>query len=200
VRLSAAVHRLAAHAPPIIVRGAREREVCVLATRVGIETLRRVGVEAEPWPVRVVAANRIYYDWLNARPPGPPPTESEYDALRARGGYALDVGHPDAPERPNAWRGHLIVRVPALGVCVDLNAGAFARPQHGIPIPPSLVIPWGPEHTVRAFEIDEGAHVVYYATPSNRGFEVGIDWMEPGRDAVQTMIAACVRAVRRNSS
>lgn len=124
---------------------------CVATTRLGIETLARFGIAAEPLPVNVRVLNAAAAQWCADGMPGGD------EEMQRRGGWMLGgAGMRDgAAYRPTtrpivgpAWNGHLVVLVPDRGVMLDLDARQFCRPERGIVVPDALLMPWHPEGQV----------------------------------------------------
>ena len=107
--------------------------VCILATRVAIETLRYFGVQAQELPVGLAVLNAEYVAWEQAGRPEPmPPTAHS---------IGVDPDADPTDERlatMGGYMGHLVA-LTTDNVMIDLTLSQVNRPQKGIELGPLIV-------------------------------------------------------------
>lgn len=173
---------------------------CILSTRLGVDVLKRYGLDAKAQPVIVAAFNREGYE-MYAR--NVPPSQWPDDAWSV--GVA-GTGESDRDVR--AWDGHLVVllRNPPnaegrkVRTLIDLTADQFDRPERGIyvggPVFMDLTSTWTPHDplftTMGAGSPDDVRTVVLYKPQVNAGdWRSAPDWMgypETHEDLVDTIV------------
>jgi len=188
------------HYSPLVFDGlVLSRHRCILATRIGIDTLAAFNIEAHPRPVIACVANAPYATWKGCADRGhrgaPPP-----EAWAVWSGLPVEVADP---VQPKSWPGHLVVHVPRAATVLDLDFQAFARPAKLLDTPPAVAVSWpaglpvchyvGRDRCRRLFVVR------YEDNPDNRGYTAAKDWRSDRavvRDTVQTL----ARAIRKGSA
>jgi hypothetical protein len=142
------------HVPTEWARQA-QRGRCVQATRVGLEALRYFGVPARPLVTTMITGNLAWAEWVTAGRPDPMPEEV----------WAVGI---DPDERGRGFPAHLVIGIH--GHLLDLDAGFYARPQHTILMPETILLPViegaEPGATIAASDLPEGGVVLYYEPPT----------------------------------
>jgi hypothetical protein len=139
------------------------RGSCVQATRMGIEALRYFGVPAKPLVTLMGVGNAAWVEWMEAGGPNVSDMPEE----------AWAVG-TDPTERPNerGYPAHLVIEID--GHLLDLDAMISARPERGIHVPPTLLIPLRDGDVVATTALAEGGLAFYKAhTPKLNFREIG---------------------------
>lgn len=118
---------LARRNPPELLRQAG-RGSCVQGVRVGLEALSYFGISAKPLVTLMITGNQSWVEWMADGSPEPMPDE------------AWSVGI-DSRVKPGdrGFPGHLVIEID--GQILDLDAGFYSRPQHGMIIPPTVLVP-----------------------------------------------------------
>lgn len=164
--------------------------VCIMATKVGIQALAHFGIEAVPVTVNLVVGNRQWVDWMNHGMPKPMPT--------AAWSVAVHEQNTDGP----GYNGHVMLR--ADDMLADLNFGQVSRPQKGMAFPASTAFPLDGKRMV---EFEAGREIVYFGedgeaviihhTPGRKSFQQAKDWTRHQKlptsiliDAVQSVLDA----------
>jgi hypothetical protein len=186
VRPTKLLRRLAEWAPAIIAAEPLERTRCILATRVGLEALEILGVEAEPLSVVTGIMNAAFLRWAEEGFPGGPD-----EGARRRVRILETEDRPlGLPFDGKGWRGHLVIR--AGGLLVDLDAQQFERPDYAIHLPPGLLLEWGPyPDGRRLYRLPGGGVLRVTARPEDRSYQEAGDW----RRGAPRLVQALVRAV-----
>lgn len=179
------LERLMLYAPPILAATTRTRARCIAATALGCDVLHAFDIQAEPYPVIVSLANAAY---VAAEKRGADPVTAI-----ARGGHLMIVG--DEGREPNAWPGHLVIRLPQWRALIDLDFQQFGRPKQNIHVDAAEVLPWPAGTTSRRFRGPDGAELVITASEDDR-WQRSPDWCDEARRA--PMVAALCRAIRKN--
>jgi Fe-S-cluster containining protein len=188
---STIVARLVRYAPAAIAQHAKPQPRCVLATRIGLDTLRRFGLTAAPRLVVVDVINAAYLQWLRDGAAGGD------DEQLARGAWIL-TNDPikrggalpaHGPPVSSPWAGHLAIAV--AGQLVDLDAQQFARPARGIATPPAIALPW--DGVAAAHELPDGGAIAYRPWPA--GYPIddwrhAPDWTADVRDVAEQLARA----------
>lgn len=196
--LTKLLNRLAERGPSVINKHTKPGPHCVLSTTVGQMALARFGVQAEPYPVAVIVCNQAWVDWR----------DSDYQGgvaeQQRRGAYLLS-NTPDFKGQSfsyvkidKPWDGHLVLRVPKVQALIDLDLGAFNRPQHNIVLPPAIVAPLTPEGFVSGTFTDKGITTTIgygpLVAPYANDYLTARDWVE--RDRFAEHVDELVRAIR----
>jgi len=200
MRPSKVIRRLVELAPPTIAPFMRCHGYCVAATRLGIDTLARFDIAAEPLPVTVRAINPAGVRWFDEGCPG------GADEYHRRGGYMVSNDPAGGvflpPTRPvigPTWDGHLVVHVPTCDVMLDLDARQLARPERGLEVPSALCLPWDESAGHCELHLPTGTVVTYYTRRDpltgrlDNAFVNAKDW----RRDVTELVDRLERAVRR---
>lgn len=146
---------LARRNPPELLRQVG-RGSCVQATRVGIEALNYFGVKAKPLTVMMICGNNAWAEWMKLDTFGSEQMPDE----------AWSVGI-DPVLRPGerGFPGHLVIEVD--GQLLDLDAGFYSRPDRGIHIPETVLVPLSTDPTVlgngnlAGIDLDDGGVILY---------------------------------------
>ncbi|HEY1897043.1 MAG TPA: hypothetical protein VGG62_12250 [Terracidiphilus sp.] len=158
------------------------RDLCILATRVAIETAAHFGIKATPMPVRVMAYNARFAQHVEEGVP--PGTCAEW----GDGSWAVGIGlgKPNAPDR---WDGHLIAV--ADGCFADCSIQQAERPQYNIWTGPALVGLW--DGMARWKAVNDSGTVVQYERIFDDFWKKAPDWRDAKRR--RPVVGALVRAV-----
>lgn len=191
---AALLQRLAEVAPPIIDRICKPGPHCVLSSAVGQMVLDAQGIVALPYVAELTIANAAFNRWAREDYPG-----GAAEQIR-RGAYWI-TNRPTDRDRSfttvqvsKPWDGHLALRVG--DYLLDLNLGAFNRPQHQIALPEAAVFPLDANQSV-AGRFTDGATtttVMYRPldAPYKNDYQTAKDWTRRGRyyDVVQAILRA----------
>lgn len=165
--------RLMQLAPAIIEVNARTRNRCIMATRIGIDTLRALGITALPLSVQTTVANVAYQRFVDSLG-GRVPTKEDVDIVKATGAWVVDGGDPTAPGE--GWSGHLVLHVPKHQGLIDLDFQQFHRPHKDIRVNPAELFAWPTGSTNRLYTLRNGVQVQIRENPINHGFADAKDW------------------------
>lgn len=176
-----------------------EGPACILATAIGVDTLREFGIEARPLSVMVDLVNPAWLKWHQDGQVG------GADGLLASGAWQLSTGHPEdvaANFQPptvqvsKPWDGHLVIELASSRASIlDLDLGAMRRPAKGIHVPP---VGWfsGWNGTAGEWPLPGGCRIRYEAKRQDVASWGGArDWWD--RDKRAATVAALVRAIRK---
>lgn len=170
----------------------RPNGICLIATRVGIETLRYLGIGARPLVVEAIAGNAAWVEWMKAGAPGAFPADA-WNVVASSPSDATTVLGEDARllSRPG-FAGHLVVEVTETSepIILDLDARQFARPSRGIETPDAAIAYWRPG-VGAGVDLDDGGVLIYRPHPSPPRFADAIDWRRSAR-----LAGPAIRAVR----
>lgn len=153
-------------------------DLCVLATKVGLDVLRYFGVDAKPLPVVVAALNAPAVDWIESDRELPREYGEDADEFEKSGAWIVQIDERDLGE-PGRYPGHLVVGLPGEDAILDLSLGQFARPEKGILVPPGGMfdLPEGFADGRRGlYQLEGGGALVYEARPRSDRFRRGADW------------------------
>lgn len=123
---------------------------CIQATRVGLEALRYFGVEAKPLVTLMMVGNAAWAEWMLAGSPQPMPDEV----------WSVGIDPKECGRR--GFPGHLVILVEEH--LLDLDAGLYARPQHGIFVPPTILTPVRPmreDGPIAGEDLEDGGAIIY---------------------------------------
>ena len=181
--------------PPLVKAIYSDTRVCVLSARVAIEVLHYFGVDARPFPCRVVAMNAIAAEGFVAGMSWP-------DIFEA-GGYSLgQMGKGPLPGK--RWDGHLAALVEHYCVedgekgalLVDFSLADLNRPDKGVHTAPLRA-------TVPQRLIDDGTRIVLplpeggiamYEPIEDNYWRQAPDWVDTKR--WKPLVAQIIRALR----
>lgn len=161
---------LARRNPPALLRQVG-RGSCVQATRVGIEALRYFGFTARPLVTLMITGNAAWCEWMAKDSPQPMPDEV----------WSVGVDSRVIPGQ-RAFPGHLVLTLG--GLLIDLDAGFYSRPEHGIHIPPALVIPLTTEQraldngALAGLDLEGGGAILYGRHETPPDFRRSGAWRE----------------------
>lgn len=190
--------RLTEFGPRVIEQFSKPGPRCVLATRVGMETLRRFGIDADCAPVILDVANTEFLEWVAAGHP------DGADGFRARGAW-LVTNNPVKFEAELAsesarqlsererWPGHLVVT--ARGLLIDLDLQQTARPRHHISPPGGLAVRWDGLGAVADFRWGCVRYRPWPPLAPLPEFRHSTDW----RGNVDPVVDLIVRAIRKGT-
>jgi len=179
------IDRLLACAPSALAQRTRLPQHCVLATMVAVDVLAAFDIAAEPLPVRAFIANRKYIEAIQRG--------LSVATTAALGGYIMESigdGSVFTTERGRMWNGHLVAWVPGRSALIDLNLGAWNRPQHAIALPRAVALTFDPPETVYRFN---GCILRYTVNPDDTVWQASNDYRCNRADLVEPI----VRAIRR---
>jgi len=182
--VSKVLERLLAFAPPLIAASVRVPARCVFATAVGIDVLRRFGIDAHPQAVILRIASARY---VAAVQRGATPVVAV-----ARGGHLMEIA-PSDRVREGHWGGHLVIALPH--ALLDLDHQQFSRPTVGLQLPPATLIPWPPDARAQVFQYN--GHALRIALTEDETFRQAPDWIRVA--ARQPVVDRVVHAVRRGA-
>jgi hypothetical protein len=178
---------MAPHVGPIIEREYGTRGLCILATRVAIETAAYFGVEAGAAPVKVVAYNAAFARHVAVN--FADVDDKTKPGAWGDGSWSVGIGC-GAPKRFNGWDGHLIAV--ADGWFADYSISQVSRPQHGIVIPPALV---GPHYGGEAWKAENNGVVIEYRRIDDDFWRNAPDWRDPVRR--RKLVGPIIRELRQ---
>lgn len=163
--------------------------VCLIASRVGTETLRYFGVASEPTAVQVLAGNAAWQRWIT----GDDPTVDSFPAdawnvatglpgVPLPGGVDMRDRWPDGTAK-RGIDGHVVLVIddPVQPFLLDLAAQQFSRPAKGIVVPPAVAVPW--DGHVGGLDLADGAAIVYHLHPDPPRFKHAVDWRRSAPEA-----------------
>jgi hypothetical protein len=153
----------------------QRRDLCILATRVAIETAAYFGVQASPLPVKVMAYNRPFARHVAERFKG---VDLSHVAGWGDGSYSVGIGC-GAPPRVNGWDGHLIAI--ADGWFGDFAIQQAERLQHNIVTGPALIGPYSGQDVWEAVCETTGTVIAYHRLPDDGHYRKAPDWKDPVR-------------------
>jgi hypothetical protein len=172
---------------PVLEASWGRRDLCILSTRVAIETARYFGVEAEPVAVRVVAYNAAFarhvaVNFADVEDPNKPSTWGD-------GSWSVGIGC-GKPNEPGRWDGHLIAV--ADGCMGDFSIQQAERLEHGIQIGPALVGPYRGARTWKA--TNKIGTVIEYTRMADDTWRHAPDWTDEQRR--RPIVGKLIRALR----
>jgi hypothetical protein len=132
---------------------ASARGSCVQATRMGIEALKYFGVKAKPLVTLAITGNAAWVEWVKLEDPTAPWSDEVWS-----------VG-TDPKQKPGerGYPAHLVIEID--GQLLDLDAGFCARPEKGIHVPDTVLLPLTAHGA--AMDLAEGGVLLYrYHTPT----------------------------------
>lgn len=167
----------------------------VNGTRVMIEVLSRLGINANPMACRLVVMNSIY--WAHVRDHGAP-QGNELQELADRGAWSL--GRNGEPVLSDPWPWHLVCV--AKGHIIDSALGLYARPEKQVHVPHIFVAPIDQEWIhggMALFENHRNTVVMYQAMPLETGFTAlgGFAYSKWNLDAANDLYRALGKFVGR---
>jgi hypothetical protein len=178
--------QLAPLVAPLLEQEFGRRDLCILATRVAIETAAYFGVEAVPVPVQVILYNEAF-----ARHVADGFAGVDINNVASWGDGSWSVGvKTSAPESSGRWNGHLIAV--ADGCFGDFSIQQAARPQHGIHTGPALIGPYAGECRWKAMN-DAGTTVEYQQIADGR-WRNAPDWKNAA--SRRPLVGKLIRALR----
>jgi hypothetical protein len=161
--------------------------VCILASRLGLGVLRHYGIPAEPVVLSFIAANQEWLEWRAKwdvdgvfAPEEPMPD----GAWSVAGGF--DQGGP------GGYDAHLALAVGEGGYLLcDFDAVQMDRPQHGIHVPTSVIVPWDGQAAWVA--LADGGAIAYglHVGTNVANFRLAPDWVKGAR-----LITPAIRELR----
>jgi hypothetical protein len=167
--------------------------LCVLSTRIGIETLRYFRIPARPLVTTAMAANAAWTRWAAAGCPGGADGFPE-EAWNVIAGATDDVDVVRGIDRRDlaGFDGHLVIAVDVDSgtLLVDLDAAQFSRPEREIVTPDAVVAEWR-DGRGAGLDLDDGGVLIYRPHPRPPSFVHAPDWRLSAKEA-----GASIRAVR----
>jgi hypothetical protein len=117
---------------------------CILMTRIGIDLFAAFGLLAEPWPVWLRVGCPQFVKWEQAGAPIPQPADAYVVLACPRGPEGLQTwtNPRTGTLAPRHLGGHVVVHLPDQHQVVDLDAGFYSRPSHGLTVPPVVALEW----------------------------------------------------------
>lgn len=132
---------------PAEVLRASKRGSCVQATRMGVEALKYFGVEAKPLVTLAITGNAAWVEWMKLEDPDAPWSDEVWS-----------VGtDPNLKEGERGYPAHLVIEID--GQLLDLDAGFSARPEKGIHVPATVLLPL--TEFGAGIDLDEGGVLLY---------------------------------------
>jgi hypothetical protein len=144
---------------------------CLPATRIGMEALRYFGVNAKPLPMKVVAGNYAWMEWILENP------GATYHDMPDEA-WAVGVGH-----RENHGPGvdvHVVLNVED-EIMLDLDARQLSRPAKGMPVPDTILAPF--QGGFEAQWHNDVVVVNYVPHENPPQWKHGSDWRKAGKQA-----------------
>ena len=161
---------------------------CINSTRVLFEVYRAFGVPAEAFAVRTRIYSRAFAERAHREGRVPETPEEVHSWTREPGVWSIGIGY-GFDLRPGKWPGHLVLR--AAGHLLDSTIDQASRPEHGIAMPPMLLIQNVPEgfwHAIGPLEVEvDGQHLIYEARPRDTSYVVSPAWS--GRSDIEGKVA-----------
>ena len=162
---------------------------CINSTRVLFDVYRAFGLAAEAVTVRA----RIYSSgFVNraAREGHMPESPEEASSWTSEAGvWSVGIGYGGADMGRDKWPGHLVLRSDAH--LIDATIDQANRPEHGIVMPPLLLLSHTPDAFWNAEELLEAevndCHVIYEPRPHDHSWMGSPAWS--GRSHVEGAVA-----------
>lgn len=151
---------------------------CIASTAIGIEVLTRLGILAEPLPVRAMVFNKPFVARIEKT--GIFPQGDEIKTWTDEdGSYSLGIGV--GTQQPGKWAGHLVVLVEK-AYLVDLSVDQASRPQYGMTFEPFAIKVENSffSGTPLVFGYND-CTFRYDVIASNLAYQASPDWMFSGR-------------------
>lgn len=179
---------------PVAMAEAAENEgyalapnICIMATKVGIQALDYFGIKAIPVTCNLVVGNAAWVEWMKDGMPKPMPDEA----------WSVSV-HEQNTDGPG-YNGHVMLR--ADDMLADLNFGQVSRPEKNMTFPAAAIFPLDEEQRAN---FEAGKEVVYFGpggevviihhTPGRKSFMKAKDWTRHQKSPTGVLIRA-VRSV-----
>jgi hypothetical protein len=168
------------------------RDLCILATRVAIETARYFGIQAVPLPVKLIAYNADFARHVAAK------FADVEDRTKPQtwgdSSWSVGIGY-GKPYEPGKWDGHLIAV--GTGCFADFSIQQAERPQYNIITGKALVGPWHGEQMWKA-ENETGTVIEYYRLMNTGAWRNAPDWRDEKRR--RKVVGQLIRAVRERET
>lgn len=164
------------------------RDLCVLATRVAIETAAYFGVEAKPLPVKVIIYNDSFARHVADDFAG---VDRRRPDTWGDNSWSVGIGC-GSPYGPGKWDGHLIAV--ADGCFGDFSIQQAERTKYSICTGPAVVGPYDGQAKWMAIEKTSGTVVEYFSGIADDTWRNAPDW----KDAVRRrpLVGKLIRALR----
>jgi hypothetical protein len=163
------------------------RDLCILSTRVAIETAKYFGIRATPVAVKAMLYNDAFAQRVESGFAG---VDRGNPASWGDGSWSVGIGC-GKPEEPGRWDGHLIAV--AEGVFGDFAIQQAERLEHNIVTGPALVGPYCGQDAWKAIENESGT-VVEYSRIADTTWRSAPDWTDGARR--KPVVGALIRALR----
>ena len=176
-------------AAPLLEQAFGRRDLCILATRVAIETAAYFGVEASALPVKAMVYNAAFARHVANGFAG---VDRSRPATWRDGAWSVGIGFGKPyDDMPGRWDGHLIAV--ADGCFADFAIQQAERLQHHICIGTAVIGPYAGEASWQLIQ-DETGTVIEYSRVTDNFWRNAPDW----KDAVRRrpVVAKLIRAVR----
>lgn len=158
------------------------KDSCIGSCRVGMDTLRRLGIPSTPLAVKVAVFNAKAAEFM---------AQNKADWVREQrdGAYALGIGYPNEAVELDRWNGHLILLVGEY--MVDLSIDQTARPEKGIQIRPFYAKL--AEYLSGGLQVlvlnPQGGTILYEPNPGNAEWKGTPDWDGPRWESISKALA-----------
>lgn len=180
--------RMAPIVAPVIEQGFERRDLCILATRVAIETAAYYGVHATPMPVKAILYNEAFARHVANHFAG---VEDRYKpSTWGDDSWSVGIGC-GKPKEFGKWDGHLIAV--ADGCFGDFSIQQAERLQHNIRTGPAVVGPYSGAPMWKAMEADTGT-VIEYSRIADNAWRTAPDWTDEKRR--RPLVGKLIRTLR----
>ncbi|MBZ5619903.1 MAG: hypothetical protein LAQ69_14450 [Acidobacteriia bacterium] len=162
---------------------------CINSTRVLFDVYRAVRISAEAASVRTRIYSPGFVNRAYREGRMPESAEEVHSWTLEPGVWSVGIGH-GLDHGKNKWPGHLVLR--SEGDLIDATIDQANRPQHGIVMPPMLLLAHTPDAFWRAedllgVEVND-CQVVYESRPRDNSYLVSPAWS--GRSHVEGAVAS----------
>lgn len=155
---------------------------CIASTRIGLDLLERLHVEAEAARVDVMLFSPAFAQRVMAEGRLPSSAAERERWVAETGGHSVGLG-VDTPGKPGLHLGIVVEK----RVLWDLSIDQASRPQHDLVIPGPLVMPIDAAFLAgkpRELSVSNGTRLVYRKLKMTHDWkERSPNWRKDGRDA-----------------
>lgn len=170
-----ALRVLIREAPAILQAQVTEPRRCILATRLAYDVLAAVNVRSEALPVIVRAMNAALIQALEENL-----TEEQ---AAERGAWEVRTDSENVLDREDGYPGHLLLYVPDLQFCLDLDSQQFSRPAKKIWVLPVTAFAATPKFLRGDLHInpleEDGVQVYQRLAKAQKDYRTAPNWAAP---------------------
>jgi hypothetical protein len=176
---------------PALEEAFHRRDLCILATRVAIETAKYFGIDAHALPVKTMLYNKPFAEhvangFTDVADRTRPSTWGD-------GSWSVGIGYGKPPQ-DKRWDGHLIaVADSCFG---DFSIQQAERLKHNIVTGPGLVGPYAGQEMWTA-ENDIGTVIEYRLLGDGGSYRAAPDWRDESRR--RKVVGSLIRTLREKA-